>query len=80
MNTLTIKFPKSIEIDAKQARILLASSLFEKGKISLGEAAELCELSVRSFIDILSTLGISIFNQSSDDLEADTKNAIDHHI
>jgi predicted HTH domain antitoxin len=54
--------------------------LYEKGKLSLGEAAELAGLSKRAFMDILGAYGVSIFNFPSSDLDRDVANAKSYHL
>jgi predicted HTH domain antitoxin len=46
----------------------LASSLYEQGKLSLGQAAELANLSKRSFAELLANYSVSIFNYPASDL------------
>ncbi len=51
------------------------SKLYEEGKLSLGEAAQLAELSKRAFIEILGRFDISLFNYNTEELRNDVKNA-----
>jgi predicted HTH domain antitoxin len=55
--------------------MLLASRLYEKGKLTLGQAAELVGLSKRAFMEILGDYDVSIFNYPLSELENDIKNA-----
>jgi len=75
MKTLTVKLPSTVELDERELLIMLASKLYEKGKLSLGQAAELAGFSKRAFAEILGSYGVSIFNYSEDDLERDAENA-----
>jgi predicted HTH domain antitoxin len=54
---------------------LIASKLYEEGKLSLGEAAQLAELSERTFIEIMGRFDISLFNYNAEELRNDVKNA-----
>ncbi|MCI0450015.1 MAG: UPF0175 family protein [Chlorobi bacterium] len=75
MKHLTIDIPDSIELDEKEAAMFLASKLYEQGKLSLGQAAELVKLSKREFAELLGKYGVSIFNYPAKDLHEDVKNA-----
>ena len=75
MKTITINIPDTIEFDDKDVLIAIASRLYEKGKLSVGQAAELAGLSKRTFLEILGTYGVSVFNHPSSDLNRDVENA-----
>lgn len=75
MRTLTIDIPDNIQIDDREAKMVLASKLFEKGKLSLGQAAQLVGLSKQAFLEILSDYGVSPFNYSLTDIDNDLINA-----
>ena len=80
MTTLTLNLPKTIEIEERELVMILATKLYEQGKLSLGQAAELVGLSKRAFMEILGDYGVSIFNYPADDLQSDLENAKDYHI
>ena len=80
MKTLTINLPEMVDLDDKEARMILASKLYEKGKLSLGQAAELAGYSKQVFMELLADYGVSIFNYSPDALEQDIKNAKDYNL
>lgn len=75
MKTITLNLPESLEIDNRELVMLLASKLYEQGKISLGQAAELAGLTKRTFAELLSKYDVSIFNFPSSDLSSDVANA-----
>ncbi|MCA1625834.1 MAG: UPF0175 family protein [Acidobacteria bacterium] len=75
MKTLTVKLPSTVELDERELLIILASKLYEKGKLSLGQAAELAGFSKRAFVEVLGSCGVSVFNYPVDDLERDAENA-----
>jgi predicted HTH domain antitoxin len=75
MKVFTLEFPDSLNIDENEASMLLASSLYEKGRLSLGQAAEVAGLSKRSFAELLGKYGVSIFNFPAEDIIQDVKNA-----
>jgi len=75
MKTLTINIPDNLDLNDREAKMLLATRLFEKGKLSLEQAAELVGLSKRTFLEILSDYGVSPFNYSVSDVDNDLINA-----
>lgn len=80
MKTLVLNIPDTIEIEDSEALMAIASRLYEKGKLSLGQAADLAGLSKRAFMEVLADYGVSIFNYSPDDLDKDIRNAKSYHI
>ncbi len=60
--------------------MVIASRLYEKGKLSLGQAAELVGLSKKTFLEVLGSYGVSVFNYSPDNLDGDVENAKNYHI
>jgi predicted HTH domain antitoxin len=75
MKTLTINLPDTVDFDDKEALMAIASRLYEKGRLSLGQAAELVGLSKKAFMEILGSYGVSVFNYPSSDLDRDLENA-----
>lgn len=75
MKTLTLNIPDNIDLDNRELIMLLASTLYEQGKLSLGQAAELAGLTKRTFAELLSRYNVSIFNSPSSDLSSDVANA-----
>jgi len=58
----------------KDIRIFAAIKFFEIGKLSLGKAAELAEMSKLDFIELLSQQNISVYNYPPEELEEDLGN------
>jgi len=75
MRTLTINIPDTVDLDDKEALMAIASRLYEKGKLSLGQAAELVGLSKQAFMEILGSYEVSVFNYPSSDINRDVENA-----
>lgn len=75
MKTITLEIPDSVNLDAQEAKNLLAAKLFENGTLSTGQAAELAGHSKREFIEMLGKYGVSLFNLSADELEKEILNA-----
>ncbi len=80
MKTITLNIPDSVELDEKDTTILVAAILFEKGKLTMGQAAKMVNLSKKTFMELLSKYGVSIFNYPASDLENDIKNARNYSI
>ena len=80
MKTLILNIPDTVDFDDKEALMAIASRLYEKGKLSLGQAAELVGLSKRSFMEILGTYGVSVFNYPTSDLDRDVENAKSYNL
>ena len=80
MKTLTLQIPDSLDLSSREAAMLVATRLYEQGKLSLGQAAELAGYSKRTFMELLGDYGVSIFNQmTEEDLKNDVQNAACYH-
>ena len=75
MRTIEIMLPDGIEIEEHDLTMIVAARLYEKGKLSSGQAAQVAGLSKRAFIELLGRYGVSVFSQSVDDLHSDIANA-----
>lgn len=75
MKTLTIELPDNLDIEEFEAKMLFAGQLYEKGKVTLGQAAQIVGISKRAFIEIMGRFGFSVFSQSVEDLHHDIRNA-----
>jgi len=73
--TIKIEIPDITDVSEAEVKLLLAGKLYERGKISLGQAAEISGYSKRAFMEVMGDYGISYFNQSAQDIEKDIKNA-----
>lgn len=80
MKKLTINIPDSLELNDREAKLLLASRLFEKGRLTLGQAAEMVGLSKRAFMELLADYDVSVINHSISDLDNDINNAKNYSI
>ncbi|MEQ1625470.1 MAG: hypothetical protein CFE25_06240 [Chitinophagaceae bacterium BSSC1] len=75
MKTLTLNLPDSLDLDNSDLSMLIATKLYEQGKLSLGQAAELAGLTKRTFAELLAKYEVSIFNSPASDLAKDVANA-----
>lgn len=80
MKTVTINLPDPLNLTPQETINALAARLYEMGKLSLGQAAEVADLSKRNFMELLYKYGVSVFNFPHDELVSDIKNAKDSNI
>ncbi len=71
MKTVTLNIPDTVELDHREVAMLVASRLYEQGKLSIGQAAELAGLTKRTFAELLGHYNVSIFNYPPSDLTND---------
>ena len=75
MRTVNFNIPDTVDLDDKDIAIIVAATLYEKGKLSLGQAADLAGLTKRTFAELLGKYDVSIFNFPPADLSRDVNNA-----
>lgn len=75
-----LNIPDTLDIDNHETKMLLASKLYEKGKLSMEQAAELAGLSKRAFMEIPANYDVAVFNYPVEDLDNEIKNAKDYLI
>lgn len=75
MSIFQIQIPDTVKINDFELKMLIASKLFEDGKLSSGQAADIVGISKRAFIEILGKYNVSIFGYEYEELEEDLKNA-----
>jgi predicted HTH domain antitoxin len=75
MKTLTLNIPDSLDVDNRDLAMLVSTKLYEQGKLSLGQAAEVAGLTKRTFAELLGSYNVSIFNSPASDLSRDVANA-----
>ncbi len=75
MKTVTLNIPDNVDLDDHEAAMLIATKLFEQGKLSLGQASELAGVTKRTFAELLEKYNVSIFNYPPSDLSRDVANA-----
>ena len=72
---ITLTLPELTEFNPVELRTFTAAKLYESQKLSLGQAAKAAGLSKWDFAEQLGNYGVSLFQQTVEDLEADIKNA-----
>jgi predicted HTH domain antitoxin len=75
MKVISLNIPDNLDMDSKDLAMLLAARLYEQGRLSLGQAAEMTGLTKRTFAELLGNYGVSIFNSPASDMLNDVKNA-----
>ena len=75
MRTVTLNLPDALDFDNNEVAMLVAVNLYEQGKLSLGQAAEVAGLTKRTFAEFLGKYNVSIFNYPASDLAQDVANA-----
>lgn len=75
MKTLTINVPDNLDVDNRDIAMLVSTQLYKDGKLSLGQAAEVAGLTKRTFVEILGSYNVSIFNFPASELSNDVANA-----
>jgi len=75
MRVLTVQIPDSLKMNDFELKMMIASKLFENGKLSSGQAAEIVGISKRSFIELLGKYNVSLFGYDYEELEDDLENA-----
>ncbi len=75
MKTLTLSIPDALDLNNQDIAMIVSTRLYEQGKLSLGQAAEVAGLTKRTFAELLGGYGVSIFNAPATDLASDVANA-----
>ena len=71
MNTLVLNIPDKTNLDPKETGRFLAAKLYEAGRLSLGQAAELAGLSKTAFAEILCDYNVSLINHPASEIKRD---------
>lgn len=69
MTTITLEVPDSLAEYQNDTVRFIAAKLYESGKLSLGQAADMARLTKRTFAELLGEYGVSFINYSADDLK-----------
>ncbi len=74
--TLQFEIPERINIEALELKMIMAGELYERGKMSLGQAAKLVGISKSMFIETMGDYGYSVFGSNEEDILNDIKNQL----
>ncbi len=75
MKTINLQVPDDVDLKDHEYTMIIATKLYEDGKLSSGQAAKLAGLSKRTFIEIMGRYRVSVFSNSLSDLHSDISNA-----
>ena len=73
--TYHINLPESLKLMDFDLKMLIASKLYEEGRLSSGQASEVVGISKKTFVEVLGKYNTSLFSQDLSDLEEDIANA-----
>ncbi len=71
MKKIVLNIPDNFDISETETKRFLAAKLYESGKLSLGQAAELANMTKVVFAELLSDYNVSLINYPSSDLLRD---------
>jgi predicted HTH domain antitoxin len=75
MKSLNINVPDKVHLDSKDTSCFLAAKLYESGRLTLAQAAQMVEMKTVEFAEILSQYGVSLLNYPASDITKDVTNA-----
>jgi len=65
MATMKLQVPDALEKEHDETVRLIAAKLYESGKLTLGQAAEMCNMPKWDFAEILVNYGVHYFDLSA---------------
>ena len=74
MQEIVINLPLAVDASEWELKMMLAAKMFEMGKLSSGQAAELVGVSKRTFLEMAGKFDVSIFGYTADELKKDLQN------
>jgi len=75
MKSIILNIPERLNFSTFDYSIYLAAKMYEDGILSTGQAADIAQISKRSFIEIMGKYGVSVFPTNINDLMKDIANA-----
>ncbi len=73
--SLRINIPEGLNLSEFELKMTLAAKLFDDGKITSGQGANMVGLSKQAFIELLGKYEVSVFQYDLSEIEEDLKNA-----
>lgn len=73
MTTITLEVPDSLGEYQNDTVRFIAAKLYESGKLSLGQAADMAGLTKRTFAELLGDYGVSLLNYPVSEMIADAE-------
>lgn len=71
MTVISIPVPDKMQLDKIDTVRFLAAKLYESGRVTLGQAAELAGMSKAAFMEIVGDYGVAIFNYPVSEMVTD---------
>ena len=71
MTTITLQIPDSLGEYENETVRFIAAKLYESGKLSLGQAADMVGLSKRTFAELLADYNVSLLNYPVSEMLSD---------
>jgi predicted HTH domain antitoxin len=68
---ISLQVPDNAHTSDFEVRMIVAAKLFDAGRLSAGQAAEMVGISKRTFIELLGQYGVSVFGYTFEELEED---------
>lgn len=62
-----VQLPKRLGLSDFEVKMLIAAKLYETGKITSGQGAEIVGVSKRAFIELLGKYNVSVFGYTLDE-------------
>jgi predicted HTH domain antitoxin len=78
MTTLTLNLPDALEREHDETVQLIAAKLYEAGKLTLGQAAEMCNMKKWDFPAVLTKFDVNYFQYTAEDIIADVERVSKH--
>lgn len=72
--TIELSLPKNVDVSDFEVKMIVAAKLYELGKLSSGQAADVAGVSKRAFLELLGKYNVSVFGYDEKELEEDLKN------
>lgn len=72
--TIELTLPKTVDVSDFELKMIIAAKLYELGRLSAGQAAEVAGLSKRAFIELLGKYNVPVFGYDENELAEDLKN------
>jgi predicted HTH domain antitoxin len=71
MTTIVLNIPDKLDLNKTDTVKFIAAKLYEAGKLTLGQAAQIAGLSKVAFSEILGDYNVSIINYPAEDIKRD---------
>ena len=71
----TLELPDQVELSESEVALMVAAHLYDDGRLSLGQAADLAGLDKGTFASSIGKFKVSIFNTPIEDVLKDMRDA-----